>query len=216
MSYTVKNASCSKLRHLRGLVCCRHVARVVRMVKVHDEDMMAEPRQATSATASTGASAANSRHSQYRNGKSTHNTSSLNSSSSSSSSSTSSSNNHLLHSPHQYFHHYHHHWSYPASNLASSSVVGGAPSPAGSSVTAATFHFGPGFEPQQQISRYPSGSNAGSAAASSGSNPGCPSQQHVVHFHVNPGVTVSFQMGDNVQVIKGRRCLGIRNSTARI
>ena len=179
------------------------------MVKVHEEDMMAEPRQATSATASTGASAANNRHSQYRNGKS-HNTSTLNSSgnsssSSSSSCSSSSSSNHLHHSPHQYFHHYHHHWSYPASNLASSSVVGGTPSPAGSSVTAATFHFGPGFEPQQQISRYPSGSNAGSAAASSGSNPGCPSQQHVVHFHVNPGVTVSFQMGDNVQVIKGRR-----------
>lgn len=204
MSYTVKNAPCSKLRHLRDLDCCRHVARVVRMVKVHDEDMMAEPRQATSATASTGASATNNRHSQYRNGKSSHNTSSLNCASSSSSSSNSNSN-HLHHSPHQYFHHYHHHWSYPASNLASSSVVGGAPSPAGSNVTAATFHFGPGFEPQQQISRYPSGSNAGSTAASSGSNPGCPSQQHVVHFHVNPGVTVSFQMGDNVQVIKGRR-----------
>ena len=209
MSCTVKNAPCSKLRHLHDLDCCRHVARVVRMVKVHEEDMMAEPRQATSATASTGASAANNRHSQYRNGKS-HNTSTLNSSgnsssSSSSSCSSSSSSNHLHHSPHQYFHHYHHHWSYPASNLASSSVVGGTPSPAGSSVTAATFHFGPGFEPQQQISRYPSGSNAGSAAASSGSNPGCPSQQHVVHFHVNPGVTVSFQMGDNVQVIKGRR-----------
>uniref|UniRef100_A0A8D9EJY1 Fibronectin type III domain-containing protein 3B n=1 Tax=Cacopsylla melanoneura TaxID=428564 RepID=A0A8D9EJY1_9HEMI len=43
----------------------------------------------------------------------------------------------------------------------------------------ATFHFGQGFEPQTSP------------------------QQHVVHFHVNPGVTVSFQMGDNVQVIKG-------------
>lgn len=186
-----------------ALIVCRNDARVVRMVKVHDEDMMAEPRQATSVTASSGASAANNRHPEYRNGKSSHNTNSLNSSSSSSSSSNSS--NHLHHSPHQYFHHYHHHWSYPASNLSSSSVVGGSPSPAGTSVTAATFHFGPGFEPQQQISRYPSGSNAGAAAASSGSNPGCPSQQHVVHFHVNPGVTVSFQMGDNVQVIKGRR-----------
>jgi hypothetical protein len=70
-------------------------------------------------------------------------------------------------------------------------------------MAAATFHFGPGFEPQQQISQYPGG-NTGAAAASSGSNSGCPSQQHVVHFHVNPGVTVSFQMGDNVQVIKGR------------
>jgi hypothetical protein len=153
------------------------------MVKVHDEDMMAESRQATSATMSAGAAAVNSRHSQYRNGKS-----------------SGSSSNH----PHQHFHHYHHHWSFPASNLASSSVPGGTPSSAGTNVAAATFHFGPGFEPQQQISRYPSGGNAGAAAASSGSNPGCPSQQHVVHFHVNPGVTVSFQMGDNVQVIKGK------------
>jgi hypothetical protein len=71
-------------------------------------------------------------------------------------------------------------------------------------VAAATFHFGPGFELQQQISQYASCGNAGAAVASSGSNPCCPSQQHVVHFHVNPGVTVSFQMGDNVQVIKGR------------
>jgi hypothetical protein len=155
------------------------------MVKVHDEDMMAEARQATAVTPSGGASAANSRHSQYRNGKSPH------------------SSNHLHHSPH-HFHHYHHHWSYPASNLASSSVVGGSPSCVAGSLAAATFHFGPGFEPQQQISQYPSGGSAGAAAASSGSNPDCPSQQHVVHFHVNPGVTVSFQMGDNVQVIKGR------------
>jgi hypothetical protein len=164
------------------------------MVKVHDEDMTAEPRQASSATASSGAPAANSRHSQYRNVKPSHNSNNL----------SSSSSNHLHHSPHQYFHHYHHHWSYPASNLASSSVVGGSAASAGTSVAAATFHFGPGFEPQQQISRYTSGSNVGTAAGSSGSSPGCASQQHVVHFHVNPGVTVSFQMGDNVQVIKGR------------
>ncbi|XP_075212988.1 miles to go isoform X2 [Lycorma delicatula] len=61
--------------------------------------------------------------------------------------------------------HFHYHWSYPTAAAAS-------PSPA-------TFHFGPGFEPQTSP------------------------QQHVVYFHVNPGVTVSFQMGDNVQVIKG-------------
>ncbi|XP_069690323.1 uncharacterized protein [Periplaneta americana] len=139
------------------------------MVKVHDEDTMAEPRQASTS----------SRHPQYRNGKSAHNT-----------------NNHLHH-PH--FHHYHHHWSYPASNLASSS--------ASSSTGTATFHFGPGFEP-----RYPSGGSAG-AAASSSTTTGGASQQHVVHFHVNPGVTVSFQMGDNVQVIKGRTPLTLPPAT---
>ncbi|KAI5705089.1 hypothetical protein M8J75_011815 [Diaphorina citri] len=63
--------------------------------------------------------------------------------------------------------HFHYHWSYPSQ---------GAPLPPNSSP--ATFHFGQGFEPQTSP------------------------QQHVVHFHVNPGVTVSFQMGDNVQVIK--------------
>ncbi|KAG8271060.1 hypothetical protein J6590_070387 [Homalodisca vitripennis] len=59
--------------------------------------------------------------------------------------------------------HFHYHWSYPST---------------GSTPTPATFHFGPGFEPQTSP------------------------QQHVVYFHVNPGVTVSFQTGDNVQVIK--------------
>ncbi|KAL1123954.1 hypothetical protein AAG570_001724 [Ranatra chinensis] len=47
----------------------------------------------------------------------------------------------------------------------------------------ATFHFGSGFEPQTSP------------------------HQHVVYFHVNPGVTVSFQMGDTVQVIKGECAL---------
>lgn len=63
--------------------------------------------------------------------------------------------------------HFHYHWSYPS----------GAPT-----ASPATFHFGPGFEPQTSP------------------------QQHVVYFHVNPGVTVSFQTGDNVQVIKGKPC----------
>ena len=62
--------------------------------------------------------------------------------------------------------HFHYHWSYPPT---------GSPAPA-------TFHFGPGFEPQTSP------------------------HQHVVYFHVNPGVTVSFQMGDTVQVIKGKSC----------
>ncbi|XP_073994943.1 miles to go isoform X2 [Rhodnius prolixus] len=63
--------------------------------------------------------------------------------------------------------HFHYHWSYPAAGPVP--PVGGQ----------ATFHFGPGFEPQTSP------------------------HQHVVFFHVNPGVTVSFQMGDTVQTIKG-------------
>ncbi|CAH1396431.1 unnamed protein product [Nezara viridula] len=59
--------------------------------------------------------------------------------------------------------HFHYHWSYPSGGPAAQ----------------ATFHFGPGFEPQTSP------------------------HQHVVYFHVNPGVTVSFQMGDNIQTIKG-------------
>ncbi|GLH05004.1 Uncharacterized protein GBIM_10642 [Gryllus bimaculatus] len=76
----------------------------------------------------------------------------------------------LLH----HHHHHHHHWAFHA----------GVP---------ATFHIGPGFEPQQRHGR----------PASPPPQPPQPPAQHVVHFHVNPGVTVSFQMGEHVQVIKG-------------
>jgi hypothetical protein len=30
---------------------------------------------------------------------------------------------------------------------------------------------------------------------------------HVVHFHVNPGVTVSLQVGDCIRVVKGKICI---------
>lgn len=65
------------------------------------------------------------------------------------------------------------------------------PPTSGPNPSPATFHFGPGFEPQTSP------------------------QQHVVYFHVNPGVTVSFQMGDNVQVIKGKLIIYIFPSVDR-
>jgi len=52
-----------------------------------------------------------------------------------------------------------------------------------------TFHFPPGFEPHSM-------------------NPeGAP--QHVVDFHVQPGVTISLQMGDKYRVFEGRFNLSI-------
>lgn len=97
--------------------------------------------------------------------------------------------------PHTHSHHHHHppfqHYtfyhqcSYP-SESADGSSANGTSSPA-------RFYFGPGFEPQQQI-------------AGGGYGPG-PSQnqgnEYVVFFHVNPGVTISFQMGDNLEILRG-------------
>lgn len=54
----------------------------------------------------------------------------------------------------------------------------------------AKFYFGPGFEPQQP------GGGIRRPGQSQGS-------QYVVFFHVNPGVTISFQMGDNVEILRG-------------
>ncbi|KAG5900609.1 hypothetical protein JTB14_017461 [Gonioctena quinquepunctata] len=95
---------------------------------------------------------------------------------------------HHHHPPFQHFTHYHH-CTYPAENVdGAGGTNNGATSPA-------KFYFGPGFEPQQQI---PGG----------GYGPG-PSQgrgnEYVVFFHVNPGVTISFQMGENLEILRGKR-----------
>lgn len=108
---------------------------------------------------------------------------------------------HLHHTPLQHFHHFHHHWTYPES---------GAPCPAAGP---ATFHFGPGFEPQQPLpSRYGSGpsqttpqtQNASTTTSTTTTAIPNPNAEHIVHFHVNPGVTVSFQIGDNIELIRGK------------
>ncbi|EEB11869.1 hypothetical protein Phum_PHUM137690 [Pediculus humanus corporis] len=64
--------------------------------------------------------------------------------------------------------------------------------PAGTSSSTPTIRFPPGFEPQ--------GAVCGRFPGSTVSNEGL--QQHVVDFHVYPGVTISLQMGENVQVFK--------------
>lgn len=75
---------------------------------------------------------------------------------------------------------------------------GGTPAPANSVTMAAqqvwpivdpVFNFGPGFEPP--------------------SRPYCPThepqtQEHVVMFHVHPGVSVSFQIGGNQEIVRGK------------
>lgn len=122
------------------------------MVKVQDEDMTAEPRQAQSApvrSSSTNTTSNNNNSRSNQNGKSASQT------------------------------HYHHFHSFP--------------SPGGSGATP-TIRFPPGFEPQGAVcGRFP-GSNVSAEGL----------QQHVVDFHVYPGVTISLQMGEHVQVFKGR------------
>lgn len=121
------------------------------MVKVQDEDMTAEPRQAQSAALRTSATnlAPSSNNRGNMNGKTT---------------------------CQNQFHHFHSFHS---------------PGPSNSTPT---IRFPPGFEPQGAVcNRFP-----GSSTSTEGL------QQHVVDFHVYPGVTISLQMGENVQVFKGK------------
>ncbi|KAF5308351.1 hypothetical protein FQR65_LT18213 [Abscondita terminalis] len=80
---------------------------------------------------------------------------------------------------------YYYHFSYSSEN--SENGTNGAATPA-------TFYFGPGFEPQSQLR------NAFGAGPSQGQN----GSEYVVLFHVNPGVTISFQIGDSFEVLRER------------
>lgn len=138
------------------------------MVKVKDEPAMAEPNSATSPKPSNNTTNNdNNVPSSYAVRKPRPHT-------------------HSHHHHHPPFQHYtfYHQCNYPTE---SGDAVNGASSPA-------TFYFGPGFEPQQQV------------AGSTGYAPG-PSQnqgnEYVVFFHVNPGVTISFQMGDSWEILRG-------------
>lgn len=86
---------------------------------------------------------------------------------------------HHAHAPPPPFPHYHQYCTY----AADAAVDGASSSPA-------KFYFGPGFEPQQQGGQY-------------GPGPSQQNGEYVVFFHVNPGVTISFQMGDNLEVLRG-------------
>lgn len=89
--------------------------------------------------------------------------------------------------PHSHLPPYYYQISYPTESTEPNST-NGATSPA-------KFYFGPGFEPQTQIP------NAfGGAGPSQGQN----GSEYVVLFHVNPGVTISFQIGDNFEVLRGK------------
>ncbi|KAK9701242.1 hypothetical protein QE152_g30734 [Popillia japonica] len=103
---------------------------------------------------------------------------------------------HLIHHP-PFYHYPFHNCSYTAtegatsdSNGTSSGAGGGASS---SSPSPASFYIGPGFQPQSQIQ----GSYGAGPSQTHGS-------EHIVYFHVNPGVTINFQIGDNMQVLRGK------------
>ncbi|KAK9869631.1 hypothetical protein WA026_003376 [Henosepilachna vigintioctopunctata] len=93
---------------------------------------------------------------------------------------------------HRIYHHYtyYHHYSINQSEtdvLSSGSGDSAAPK----------FYFGPGFEPQA--------SGTGGCAVHDQARPGNDpkNQEYVVLFHVNPGVTISFQIGDTTEILRG-------------
>uniref|UniRef100_A0A6P7GH73 Uncharacterized protein LOC114338097 n=1 Tax=Diabrotica virgifera virgifera TaxID=50390 RepID=A0A6P7GH73_DIAVI len=88
---------------------------------------------------------------------------------------------HHHHPPFQHYTHFHP-CSYSPENAEASN---GATSPA-------KFYFGPGFEPQQQM---PGGGFPGPSQTQG--------NEYIVLFHVNPGVTINLQLGENLEVLTG-------------
>lgn len=87
------------------------------------------------------------------------------------------------HHIHQTLHHYtyfHHHCTHPTGDNVETN---GSP---------AKFYFGPGFEPQLSSGNY--------CAGPSNQN----NSEYVVLFHVNPGVTIRFQIGDSLEILRGK------------
>ncbi|CAG9863441.1 unnamed protein product [Phyllotreta striolata] len=85
--------------------------------------------------------------------------------------------------PHPHHHHHPPFQHYPPCSYSSESAEGGA----NGAASPAKFYFGPGFEPQQQFP----GPSQGQGS------------EYVVFFHVNPGVTISFQMGESLEILRG-------------
>lgn len=145
------------------------------MVKVRDELSMAEPRLTTTTVTTTTTATANGTATTATPQQFTN--------------SRKPPRNPHFH-PHTFYHfpaYYHHHCSYPAEGVETNGGGG-----AGGGSAPAKFYFGPGFEPQQQ-----GGGRYGAGPSQSQNN------EHVVFFHVNPGVTISFQFGDNMEVLRG-------------
>lgn len=108
---------------------------------------------------------------------------------------------HLIHHP-PFFHYPYHTCSYAAteataggtsSDSNSTSTGGSGGGASSSSPSPASFYIGPGFQPQSQMQ------NSYGAGPSQTHN-----SEHIVYFHVNPGVTINFQIGDNMQVLRGK------------
>lgn len=95
--------------------------------------------------------------------------------------------NHLHH--HKIYHHYTYYHHYSAGQSEADVLSGGT----GESTTP-KFYFGPGFEPQT------SGTCSVHDQANGGENK---NSEYVVFFHVNPGVTISFQIGETTEVLRG-------------
>ena len=101
--------------------------------------------------------------------------------------------------PHSHYT-FHHHCT---SSTSSFPTVEGsdANGTSGGSSAPARFYFGPGFEPHMAHLQ-------GSGGYIANQQPGgsAHGQEHIVLFHVNPGVTINFQIGDTTEVLRGK-CL---------
>lgn len=114
-----------------------------------------------------------------------------------------------IHAPHQVQHIYHQLTAYPVQIPAN---LLGAPTATAWPIAEPAFHFGPGFEPAphtiMEITNQrtcPSHGNkiSQSQPAASTSSSGQTSE-HVVFFHVSPGVSVTFQISGNREVVRGK------------
>lgn len=146
------------------------------MVKVKDEPMAeAKPTVTTAATTTTTIQS------------STTTTTTTNSNNNTHSHIRKPRNHNHTHHIHQ-LHHYtylHHHCTLPSENVETNGSNGtGSP---------AKFYFGPGFEPQTQISD-------GNFCPGPSQN----NSEYIVLFHVNPGVTIRFQIGDSMEILRGK------------
>ena len=116
--------------------------------------------------------------------------------------------------PLQHFHHHIHHWQ------TSTNAANAATTPPLVAEQPAIFQFGPGFETQslhqQRLSRFSNeqqtngGSNGGGGNGGNGAstqtaivNGSSSIPEHIVHFHVNPGISVILRFGNSTQLFHG-------------
>lgn len=163
------------------------------MVKVKDESAMAEPKPTQQSSLQSTV--------YYNSRKSRNNNNSINNNTNNNNNNNSNNQHQQQHHHHHHYYHYHphplHHRSHLSHYTTGETIDGNTNS---GSTSPAKFCLGPGFEPQQtQQQSGTGGNNFGGAGPSQTQN-----NEHIVMFHVNPGVSISLQIGDNIQLLSGK------------